>query len=157
MLSHECGLFVQFVKYGVVGVMATCVQLSVFYALAATTLKCLGPDDWAVRVLGFPAASVTDSERAFLAAIATGGGFVAANLFCWVMNRLFVFKPGRHAWWLELAFFFAVSLIALGVGLAVQTVLIHLAGWTTSAAVFLEILSSLAINFVVRKFFVFKG
>ena len=50
-LSHEAGAFAQFVKYGVVGVMATCVQTGVFYALAATCLRCLGPDDWAVAAV----------------------------------------------------------------------------------------------------------
>ena len=157
LLSRETGAFVQFVKYGIVGVMATCVQTGVFYLLAATCLKCLGPDDFAVRYLGLPSAVLSDQARALLAAIATGVGFTVANVFCWVMNRLFVFRPGRHVWYIEFLLFFGVSLTALVVGLAVQTVLIRLAGWSTSAAVLLEIVSSLAINYVVRKFFVFKG
>ena len=37
-LSHESGAFAQFVKYGVIGVLATCVQTGVFYVLAATCL-----------------------------------------------------------------------------------------------------------------------
>ena len=57
-LSHDSGAFAQFVKYGVIGVLSTCVQMVVFYVLAATVLKCLGPDDWAVRFLGLPAVSV---------------------------------------------------------------------------------------------------
>lgn len=156
-LSHDAGPFVQFVKYGVAGVMATCVQAFVFYLLASTCLQCLGPDDFAVKYFGLPSAVISDQTRAILAALATGIGFTVANIFCWLMNRMFVFRPGRHVWHVEFLLFFGVSLVALVLGLAVQTLLIHMFGWTTSSAVLLEILSSFAINYAVRKFFVFKG
>jgi putative flippase GtrA len=39
----------------------------------------------------------------------------------------------------------------------VQTVLIKYAGWTTSSAFIIEIISSFIINYVVRKFLIFKG
>ena len=55
VLSRESGPFWQFVKYGIIGVATTLVQLAVFYLLAATCLKCLTADDWAVRFLGLPA------------------------------------------------------------------------------------------------------
>ena len=58
-LSHDSGAFAQFVKYGVIGVLATCVQTGVFYALASTCLKCLTSDDLAVKVFGLPAAAFT--------------------------------------------------------------------------------------------------
>ena len=75
-LSHDCGPFAQFVKYGAVGVMATCVHLAVFYLLASTCLKCLTEDDKAVRLLSLPSAAFTGAEpwyeaRWFLAAVAT--------------------------------------------------------------------------------------
>ena len=76
ILSHESGPFWQFVKYGVIGVMATVVQTGVFYALAATCLPCLTADDVAVRFLGLPSATFTGAEawyvsRGMLAAYAT--------------------------------------------------------------------------------------
>lgn len=157
ILSHEAGPFVQFLKYATVGVMATCVQTAVFYALAATLIPCLGAEDVAVRYLGLPAAELTDSVRAVRAAIAVGCGFMVANLFCWLMNRWFVFKPGRHVWYVEFLLFFTVSLVAFGVGVGLQTLLIHAAGVMTTVAFLAEVFSSLVINFVVRKFFVFKG
>ncbi len=156
-LSHEAHPFVQFLKYGVVGVMATVVQLVVFYICAATVFKCLTPDDLAVKFLGLPSVEISETARALAALWATAAGFVVANIFCWIMNRLFVFKPGRHVWYIEFLLFFGVSLIAVGVGLGIQTLLIKCFGLQTSFAVFIEILSSLAINFVVRKLFVFKG
>jgi putative flippase GtrA len=164
MLSHDAPPIIQFIKYGIVGVASTFIQVLVFYILACTFLKCLTVDDAfikALSALGFEASNYTvdiaSYLRAFRAALATGVGFVFANIFCWIFNRLFVFKPGRHHWFIELLLFFAVSLMALGVGLAVQTVLINFAGWTTSSAFILEIISSFIINYVVRKFFIFKG
>ena len=156
-LSHDSGAFAQFVKYGAIGVMSTCVQMVVFYVLAATALKCLGPDDWAVRFLGLPAVSITAGVRAFRAAIATAIGFTVANIFCWLMNRLFVFKPGRYRWYVEFSLFFGVAALATVVALGVQSLLIKYAGLMTTAAVIVEVIVSFFFNFFIRKFIIFKG
>ena len=47
IISRDSGPFWQFVKYGAIGAASTLVQLVVFYLLASTFVKCLGPDDWA--------------------------------------------------------------------------------------------------------------
>ena len=156
-LSHDAGPFAQFVKYGVIGVASTCVQTGIFYVLAATVLRCLGPDDWAVRLAGLPAVELADSVRAFRAAVATAGGFVVANVFCWLMNRWFVFRPGRYRWFVEFGMFFGTATVATVVALGVQSLLIRYAGLMTTAAVFIEVLVSFFVNFFVRKFVIFKG
>ena len=156
-LSHDSGPFAQFVKYGAVGVLATCVQMVGFYLLAATCLKCLGPDDWAVSFLGLPQTDASDAIRAFRAAIATAAGFTVANVFCWVMNRLFVFKPGRYRWYSEFALFFGVAALATVIALGVQSLLIKHFGMMTTAAVAVEVAVSFAVNFFMRKFLIFKG
>ena len=156
-LSHDSGAFAQFVKYGAIGVMSTCVQMVVFYVLAATALKCLGPDDWAVRFLGLPAVSVGAGVRAFRAAVATAIGFTVANIFCWLMNRLFVFKPGRYRWYVEFSLFFGVAALATVVALGVQSLLIKYAGLMTTMAVIVEVIVSFFFNFFIRKFIIFKG
>ena len=156
-LSHDSGAFAQFVKYGVIGVLSTCVQMVVFYVLAATALKCLGPDDWAVRFLGLPAVSITAGVRAFRAAVATAIGFTVANIFCWLMNRLFVFKPGRYRWYVEFSLFFGVAALATVVALGVQSLLIKYAGMMTTMAVIVEVIVSFFFNFFIRKFIIFKG
>jgi putative flippase GtrA len=164
VLSHDAPPIIQFIKYGIVGVLSTLIQILVFYIAACTFLKCLTQDDVFLKLLDMLGAATSnlavndsDSIRAFRAAVATGIGFFFANIFCWIMNRLFVFKPGRHFWLVELVLFFAVSLAALGAGIAVQTILIKYAGWTTSSAFIIEIISSFIINYVVRKFLIFKG
>lgn len=153
----KCAWFAQFVKYGSVGVVSTYVQTGVFYFLGATCLACLGPDDVAVKYLGIPAADVADAVRAFRFAVATGVGFVVANVFCWLMNRAFVFRPGKFRWHVEFAMFFGAATIATLVALGLSSALIRWCGLMTTIAVGLEVVVSFLVNFFVRKFFIFKG
>jgi len=162
ILSHDCGAFWQFVKYGVIGVMSTAVQVAVFYALASTCLKCLTPSDKAVELLGLPSVVFTGGEpwhhaRWFLAGVATAAGFTVANVFCWLMNRAFVFRPGKFRWYVEFGMFFGVAALATAVALAIQSALIEFAGVTTSAAVVVEVAVSFMLNFFMRKFVIFRG
>ena len=161
-LSHDSGVFAQFVKYGVIGVMATCVQTAIFYVLASTCLKCLTSDDLAVRFLGLPSADFTGGEawyasRGMIAAVATAIGFVVANVFCWLMNRWFVFRPGKFRWHIELAMFFGASTVATLLALGIMKVLIDQFGLMTTLAVVVEVVASFLINFFIRKFVIFKG
>lgn len=161
ILSHDCSPFWQFVKYGVIGVLATCVQTGLFYVLASTVLKCLTEDDIAVRLFALPSAEFTGSEawycsRGTLAAVATAVGFTFANIFCWLMNRAFVFRPGRYSWHVEFGMFFGAATLATVIALAVMKLLIDYAGMMTTIAVMVEVVVSFLVNFFVRKFFIFK-
>lgn len=147
----------QFIKYAIAGGIATAIQTGVFYILAATVLACLGPDDIAVRFCRLPSVELSDGVRAWRSAVAQGAGFVIANFCCWLMNRRFVFTPGRHRWYVELGMFYAASTTAFFIGVLLQSFVIGTLGWQTSLGVAVEIATSLAINFVVRKFFIFKG
>ena len=157
VLGERIQWFFQFVKYGTNGVVATYVQSATFYLLGATCLMCLGPDDWAVRYLGLPAAEIADGTRAVRFAAATAVGFVVANVVCWLMNRWCVFKPGKFRWYVEFALFFAVSTLATVVALGLSAALIHLAGLMTTIALAIEVVVSFLVNFFVRKFFIFRG
>ena len=160
-LSPSAGAGAQFVKYGVVGVLSTLVQTGVFYLLAATVLKCLTADDWAVRFCALPAADFTGTEawyvaRGTRAALATAAGFAVAKVFCWRMNRRFVFTPGKYSPAVEFAFFFGTAAFATVVALACLKVLIDGFGCMTTIAVGVEIIVSFAVNFIIRKFVIFK-
>ena len=154
-LSREAGAFAQFVKYAVIGVLSTFVQIVVFYILAATVLKCLTPDDWAVRLLKLPAADISDALRATYFFVATALAFCVSNLFCWVLNRLFVFTPGRHRWYVELALFVAISALAMVLAALAGSWLITAFGLMTSLAALVQIAFSFALNYVARRFLVF--
>lgn len=156
-LSHDSGPFAQFVKYGAIGVASTLMQMLVFYLLAATCCRCLGPDDWAVKWLGLPSVDVPHAVRGFRFAVDTVLGFSVANVFCWLMNRLFVFRPGKFAWYREFALFFCAAAGAMALATGLSWVLINWVGLQTSAAVAIEVIVSFVVNFVARKFFIFKG
>lgn len=162
ILSHDCGAFWQFVKYGTIGVMSTVVQAVVFYLLASTCLKCLGADDIAVRALGLPSASFDGTEawyasRGAIASAATAVGFTVANVFCWLMNRKFVFKPGKFSGLAEFGLFYGVAALATLIALAAMKVLIDRFGVMTTIAAGVEVLVSFVINYVIRRFFIFRG
>ncbi|MBQ8125872.1 MAG: GtrA family protein [Kiritimatiellae bacterium] len=157
ILSHDAGPFWQFVKYGAIGALATAVQAVAFYALAATVLRCLTPDDVAVRLLGLPAASISETVRALRFAAATALGFAVSNVLCWILNRAFVFRPGRYRWWTELALFVLVAATAMALATALGGVLIARCGLMTTLAVLVEIVVSFFFNFALRKFVIFKG
>ena len=83
--------------------------------------------------------------------------FFFSNTFCYVLNRLFVFQPGHHHVVVEALLFFAVSAFSTFVGTAFQTLLIRKANMQTTFAFGANLVASLAINFVMRKFVVFNG
>ncbi len=157
VLSHDCGPFWQFVKYGAIGVMSTLVQVAVFYLLAATCLACLKADDFAVRLLGFPASDASDAVRAIRFGWATAIGFVFSNVFCWLMNRRFVFRVGKFRWPVELALFMSVSGFAMLLATVLSVVLIDRLGLMTTLAVLIEVVVSFLLNYLLRKFVIFKG
>ena len=157
VLSTDSGPFWQFVKYGTIGVLSTLVQALFFYLLASTCLRCLGEDDWAVRLLSLPDASVSDAVRAQRFALATALAFVVANIFCWLLNRRFVFRAGKYSWAVELLMFISVSGFAMALATAISWFLINKLGTMTTIAVFVEVFVSFVFNYFIRKFVIFRG
>lgn len=154
--------FAQLIRYGIVGVMTTVVQTAVFYLCGSTVFKCLTADDWAVRILHLSCADFSGNEmwyesRWFLAALAISVGFVVADVFCWIMNRFFVFTAGKYRWYVEFGLFFATDFAAAVVAVAVQSVLIDLLLISTTVAMIFEIFVSFAVNYIIRKKVIFRG
>ena len=156
-LSHDAPPLVQFAKYVCVGAVATAVNFVVAEACAATIIPCLSGNDVLVRHLGLTPADVAESVRAMRAIYCNVIGFVVANLLCWLLNRAFVFRPGRHRWPVELALFFGGSAVSVMIGSGVIGVLIWLRGVQTTWAFIANIVTSVLVNYAVRKFVVFKG
>ena len=157
MLSYDAPPLVQFVKYAFVGAVTAVINIAVAEVFAAWVMPCLAADDILVRKLGFPMAALSDSARAARAVGCNLIGFAVANVVCWLLDRSFVFRPGRHHWTLELVLFFCGSALAVLVGNAVIYLLIRVNGTQTTWAFLINIVASVLVNYVVRKFFVFKG
>jgi putative flippase GtrA len=156
-LGHDAPPLVQFIKYGIAGGMATATHIATFFLCGWFFLPCLAQDDPAVRLLGLTAPAVSGGLRAWNAGWCTAIGFTVSNVFCYVLNRLFVFKPGRHAWPLEFLLFFSVSGVSAVLGTAIQTFLIKHQGAQTTLAFGANIVCALLINYAMRKFVIFKG
>ena len=150
-------LFWQIFKYGMIGVLATIINLVVAELCAAYVWPCLGADDLFVKFLGFSSSDVADSLRALRAVYSNLVGFFIANVICWWLNRKFVFTPGRHHWLIEYALFLGGSGFAIACGSAAIWALVRFYGMQTTYTFIINVLVSVAVNFLVRKFFVFKG
>ncbi len=84
-LSHDAHPLVQFIKYGIVGGMATALHIVTFFLCGWFLLPCLTQDDIAVRLLGLTAPVLTQSIRAWNAGFCNAIGFVLSNTFCYVL------------------------------------------------------------------------
>jgi len=156
-LGHDTHPLVQFIKYGVVGGMATTLHVVTFFLLSWLVLPSFKQDDIAVRLLGLTVPAISESTRVWNAGVCNVTGFTVSNVFCYILNRLFVFKPGRHHWTLEFLLFFSVSAISMALGTTVQSLLIKYQGAQTSLAFGINIVCALFINYAMRKFVIFKG
>jgi len=156
-LSHDAHPLVQFIKYGIVGGMATVTHIVTFFLCGWFFLPCLTQDDITVKLLGLTAPVLSEASRAWNAGLCNAVGFLVSNTFCYVLNRLFVFRPGKHHWVLEFLLFFVVSGVSMVIGTVIQTFLITHQGIQTTLAFGANIVCALFINFAMRKFVIFKG
>ncbi|OYW77005.1 MAG: hypothetical protein B7Z37_06105 [Verrucomicrobia bacterium 12-59-8] len=136
---------IQFIKYGICGVGSLIFTTLIFVALS----------EWGM----FPAldSSLPDEVRAMNSTYNNLISFFFGNTFAYVSNSLWVFTPGRHNRTLEFIYFTAVSATGFAIGLLSGPLLIKMYGISTLSAQLLLIVSSTMVNFVCRKFFVFKS
>ncbi len=157
ILSRDANPVVQFLKYAVAGGFATAVHILTFFLAGFFVFPCVASDDILVRLFGLAAPVVEETLRARNAVFCNIIAFLVSNTVCYIINRLFVFKPGRHGMVVEFLLFFAVSAISVGLGTFLMGVLIDQFGIQTTYAFGANMVCSLAINYALRKFFVFKG
>lgn len=156
-LQRDAGPLVQFVKYAVGGGIATGVDMLVFFFLAWRVFPALRENDPVVTRLGLSVRHVEEEQRSRRFILCTGVAFLFSNLTAYLINIYWVFEPGRYAWYLELLFFYAVSGISIFLGTALGWALIRYLHLSTSFSYIGKMLASLMINYVCRKYLVFKG
>lgn len=136
-------LWAQFFKYVVCGVVATMV-LSLVWLIARTFYSAyLSPD--------LP----VDIQKAHSTVVLTIG-FIAANLVAYFSNRIFVFTPGKHRFFIEMIIFFSVSATSFYGGHLAKTWMIE-QGYQIDLAALSFAVSSALVNFIARKYVVFRG
>ncbi len=167
---------IQFAVYGMCGGLATLVFLGTVVYLSKTMFPAY--NDQSVRdvpatlfgkTLSWPASSVPghsqviaagkigDDIRAQNLFINSSIAFFIANIVAYITNILFVFHTGRHHPVLEFLYFTGVSAIAFAISLMAGPWLVHSYGLPTNVAMLTNVVASALLNFVFRKFFVFKN
>lgn len=142
LTTREAPWMVQFLKYGICGVLGVVVYAGTTYLMVSL---------WPERV----AESLPDALRSRNLNIFQGIAFVPANVVAYLLNRTLVFTPGRHRMSHEFFWFTVVAMVSAGFGLLATDLLIRfwsVPNWTGTAA---SVVASGLMNFVCRKFFVF--
>ena len=142
--------FIQFIKYGCCGVLAVIVHSLTFWWMGSQFFEV------ATMVDGRPKTLPSMVWPDFV--VAQTIGFFAANVAAYLTNLAFVFTGGRHNRVLEFLIFTAVSSIGHVSGLALSIWNINYGeGSSTWLATAILIITSMMVNFVCRKFIIFKG
>lgn len=150
LISRDAHPLLQFVKYGMCGVAATVIHQGLFFVLAYSIL----PAGDGMIVDGKP---IADEMRYWNSIINNAIAFLPALLFAYWLNTRFVFTPGRHKPLVEFALFAGVAAIGTTAGLLGGPKLIDWFGVPTWMSQLTFIFTSFLVNFLCRKFVIFKG
>lgn len=160
--SHDAHPFLQFVKYGIAGGLATAVHMLVFFLAAWFVFPALTSHDpfvWLFGKLGMavPTPELSDGVRSNRVLIDNAIAFLFSNSVAYVVNVLWVFRPGRHGRVKEMLLFLAASGLSTAIGTALAWGLVRWTGMATTYAFGANIVASVMINYAARKFLIFKG
>lgn len=155
--QRQANPVIQFIKYGISGGVATVVHVVVFFLLVWKVLPALTPEDPTVRLLGVGVIEISDAIRARNSAICQVLTFIVSNMTAYLLNIFWVFERGRHHFLVEIGMFYAVSGVSLFAGTSLMGFLILHYKLSTTVAFLANLVTALAINFVMRKFVIFKG
>ena len=134
-------LWAQVFKYGVFGVLGAVLFFAV-YALVDIFYPEYIADDLPKNVLKLHLLHV------FVLA------FVVSNIMSYITNRMFVFTPSDKNKWLELGIFFLVTGVSFYAGNLAKDWSID-AGMHKHLAAFSFAVSTMVVNFIMRKYLVF--
>jgi putative flippase GtrA len=141
---------VQLAVYGFCGVLATVVAVTQIVILSKTVIP-------AYEGMMVDGAAISDDLRAKNLLINNTISFLTTNVFVYFMNVMLVFKRGRHHPWMEFLYFTVINGLSFGLSQVAGPWLVHQFGVGTNVAIATNTVFAALINFVARKFFVFKG
>lgn len=143
-LKKDAHPYLQFIKYVICGLAAFTTHQVVW----------LG-----VSMVFFPSidSSIPQETRALNSGISNCIALIFSTVVAYLTNIRWVFTPGRHSRSLEIFYFFAVGAFSFAGGLAAGPWMIKIFGLNTLVAQLFMAVTSVLINFVCRKFFIFKS
>ena len=121
------------------------------------TWPTLADQEWltSILVIDMPPIELAVRKRNFLLNRTITAVF--SNLTAYLLNRWFVFTPGRHSRGRELGLFYTVAVVSFVLGTAVSFGLIAAFGVSTTVANLANLVVAVLINYACRKFIVFNG
>ena len=140
----------QLAVYGLCGIAATVVGVGQVVILSKTVIP-------AYEGMVVDGVTITDTLRAKNLLINNTISFFTTNVFAYFLNVAVVFKRGRHHPWIEFFFFTLINAISFVLSQIAGPWLVHRFGVPTNLAILTNAVFAALINFVARKFFVFKG
>ena len=155
--QHDSGPYIQFIKYAIGGTVATVTHITLFHLSAWKIFPCLQQHDFAVQVFNLSTPHLDDSTRSRNSMIDNTIGFVFANFVAYIINIYWVFKPGRHSFLIEISLFYLVSGVSIAIGTGLMGFLIKKYGIRTTYAFGSNLVTSVMINYAMRKFVIFNG
>jgi len=155
-VKRKSGPFVQFVKYGLSGGVATIVHITIFHLAAWKIFPALQENDYVIAMLGLSVTEVDVATRSLNSMFSNGIAWIFSNLVAYLLNIFWVFESGRHNRIIEIGLFYLVSGVSMGVGTALMGFLIGQFDMQTTYAFTANLVSAVLINFAMRKFFIFK-
>ncbi|MDA0323739.1 MAG: GtrA family protein [Verrucomicrobia bacterium] len=156
-LQQDADRDIQFFKYAIAGATATAFHIVLFHLIAWKVFPALQAEDLFSKLLGLTIEPLEDAVRSRNSMYSNLGAFIFSNFFCWIINRAWVFNPGRHHIMVELGLFYVASSAAIGSGTLLMGWLISHYGMITTLAFCANLVTSLLINYGMRKFVIFKG
>lgn len=140
-LDNKTHVPTQFVKYGLAGGFGATTYALTFTVLNETVL----PADTALAA----------SERGWNFFAANGVAFVLATFVAYLANKAWVFQPGRHDRWRELAYFYLVAFVGFIAGTPLGSYIVARLAINEYMIFGFVVVASTLVNFLGRKYFVF--
>ena len=154
-LFRKDSLKLQILKYFLCGGLAVFVDQIVYYSLGLHLIPIFTSSDPIVEFLGISITSVDyeyQSRNLWIVKIIC---WILANTTVYLMNRAFVFTSGKHNIFKEIILFYTFSLPQF-VFIALIDILVKF-GWEVTYSNYSMLLLAGFVNFVIRKFIIFKG
>jgi putative flippase GtrA len=147
--SHDAHPSIQFLKYMVCGALATLTLSVIVFGLSQTVFP-------AVKGMIVDGQVLDEAVRKRNIVLNNSIAFPFSAIVGYYLNVLFVFKPGKLSRSMEMILFFLVAAIGFFPGLWVVDYLVGRYHTPSTVATLAFIFTSFIVNFVCRKFIIFK-
>ena len=151
------GILIQLAKYGVSGCAATITHIVLFHLFAWKIFPALQKEDFFVSLLQLPVTPTELTTRTANSMFSNVAAFMGSNMVAYLANTHWVFEAGRHSKLLEIYLFYMVSGISLLLGSAIMWFFISFLGMLTTTAFIANVFVAVMVNYVIRKYYIFKG